>query len=449
MELSDFQIQILSIPEEFDIFLGGGRGGAKSYSLALLALRHAEQYRERARVLYIRKTYKGLADFEDICRFMFARAYGRGLKYNATEHIFRLPSGAYVELGQLETPQDYAKYQGRSFTLLLVDEAGQYASAELLDRLRSNLRGPKDIPIRMAMAANPGDVGHSWIAKRYVFKTAPWVPFHEENSRRTWLYAPSTYLDNPHIDREQYRNQLESSCPSDPELLRAWLEGDWAVARGAYFGGCLEESRNAVDPWPWVPAGWNTYLAHDFGSSAPSVTYLVCASPGGTAHGKYYPRDSLILIDEFASNEPNNLDKGMGYTVPTLAEHIKDMCKRWKRRPRGVADDAIFSFNGSAAGSISDEFRRAGVYFLPARKAERIGGWNVLRRLMADAGKPDLSGMYISRSCEYFWATVPYLGRDPRRIEDLDSRGVDHAADAARYACLKGGDAIQVMKVKI
>src|SRR5512139_57351 len=139
MELSDFQTKILSIPEEFDIFLGGGRGGAKSYSLALLALRHAEQYRERARVLYIRKTYKGLADFEDICRFMFGQVYWRGLKYNATEHIFRLPSGAYVELGQLETPQDYAKYQGRSFTLLLVDEAGQYADAELLDRLRSNL----------------------------------------------------------------------------------------------------------------------------------------------------------------------------------------------------------------------------------------------------------------------------------------------------------------------
>ena len=36
--------------------------------------------------------------------------------------------------------------------------------------------------------------------------------------------------------------------------------------------------------------------------------------------------------------------------------------------------------------------------------------------------------------CEYFWQTVPYLARDKRDPEDLDSRGADHAADAARYA---------------
>ena len=57
-----------------------------------------------------------------------------------------------------------------------------------------------------------------------------------------------------------------------PELLRAWLEGDWTVARGAFFAGVIEERRNAVDTWQDVPHGWTTYLAHDFGSAAPSVT---------------------------------------------------------------------------------------------------------------------------------------------------------------------------------
>jgi hypothetical protein len=33
-------------------------------------------------------------------------------------------------------------------------------------------------------------------------------------------------------------------------------------------------------------------------------------------------------------------------------------------------------------------------------------------------------------------ATVPFLPRDPRRVEDVDSRGPDHAADARRYALL-------------
>jgi hypothetical protein len=371
---------------------------------------------------------------------VYGSLFGTALRYNSQEGLFRFPNGATLEINQLEGPGDYQKFQGRSFTLLLIDEAGQYAVPDLLDRLRSNLRGPRDLPIRCVIAANPGDVGHQWLAKRYVFKAAPWTPFVEESSGRQFVYAPSTFLDNPFIDQAQYRKQLESSCPSDPELLRAWLEGDWAVARGAYFGAVLDERRVAVAMWPAIPTyhgePWPASLAHDFGSSAPSVTYVIARSPGAEAFGRFYPRNSLVLVDELATNEPGAMNKGMGYTVPILAEQIKAMCARWKIKPSGVADDAIFARMGSGAGSINDEFRRAGVTFRPAKKADRITGWNVMRRLLQDAGKPDVPGLYVARHCEYFWATVPYLGRDPRRVEDLDSRGPDHAADAARYGCL-------------
>jgi len=42
IELNEFQQRALTMPEEVDLFLGGGRGGGKSYALAFLALRHAE-----------------------------------------------------------------------------------------------------------------------------------------------------------------------------------------------------------------------------------------------------------------------------------------------------------------------------------------------------------------------------------------------------------------------
>lgn len=439
LKLSPFQERVLRIPEQADIFLGGGRGGAKSYCLAILALRHAEQYGAKARVLYIRQSHKGCADFESLCLDLFGRIYGKALRFNGQDGLFRFPLGASLEINQLADATDYAKYQGRSFTLLLIDEAGQWPTPDLLDKLRSNLRGPQNMPIRCALAANPGDVGHQWIAKRYVFRAAPWTPFLEDKSGRMFVYAPSTFVDNPFIDREQYRRQLESSCPSDPELLRAWLEGDWAVARGAYFAACIDESRNAVPTWTEIPKHhgerWEAYLAHDFGSSAPSVTYVVAKSPGAEGpDGRFYPRDSLILIDELATNEPGNLTKGLGWTVPILSEAIKEMCAHWKIRPQGCADDACFAKTGSGAGSIALEFQREGVFFLPAKKGTRIVGWNVMKRLLQDAGQPDVPGMYIARHCTYFWSTVPYLGRDPKRIEDLDSRGPDHGADAARMA---------------
>ena len=187
-----------------------------------------------------------VSDFELLTRELFGTVYGTLARYNATEHVWRLPNGAYMELGQLESFADYAKYQGRSFTLLLVDEAGQYPTADLLDLMRSNMRGSKGIPIRMVIAANPGGPGHFWLAKRYVFQTGPWKVFDEAKSKRKFVYAPSTLVDNNFIDREQYSDQLNSACPDDPELLRAWLTGDRAVNRGAYFAACLEESRNAI-----------------------------------------------------------------------------------------------------------------------------------------------------------------------------------------------------------
>ncbi len=113
------------------------------------------------------------------------------------------------------------------------------------------------------------------------------------------------------------------------------------------------------------------------------------------------------------------------------------MCKRWQMKAAGVADDAIFAKEGHAAGSIADEFSRCGVRFDPAKKADRITGWNIMRRLLADAGQVDKPGLYISRSCSYLWETLPTLARDQKRIEDVDSSGPDHGADAVRYGCLR------------
>ncbi len=463
LQFNEFQRRLLTLPETADVFCGGGRGGGKSYGLALLALRHVEQYGARARILYIRRTYKGLADFELVTRDLFGTVYGTAARFNAAEHVWRFPNGAYLEMGQLESAGDYAKYQGRSFTLLLIDEAGQFPTPDMLDMLRSNLRGGKDIPIRVVIAANPGGPGHHWLARRYVFKAGPWKPFHEERSKRTWIYAPSTFDGNQFLDRDQYRDQLEASCPSDPELLRAWLTGDWAVNRGAYFASVLDEDRNAVDPWTSIPETyddsrvqgadgwqrrgwkkWEHWLAHDFGSTAPSVTYLMVKSPGGEHQGVYYPRDSIILVDELAAVRKDNLNIGLGWTAAITGEAIVGFCKQWDVRPVGVADDAAFSRTGHSA-TIADEFRRVGVHFYPAKKSERVPGWQRMSRMLADAGKPDVPGLYISRACEYFWATVPYLARDEKRLEDVCSSGPDHAADACRYGILRQSREVVVM----
>ena len=66
-----------------------------------------------------------------------------------------------------------------------------------------------------------------------------------------------------------------------------------------------------------------------------------------------------------------------------------------------------------------------------------------MRTMLEAAGKVDVPGLYVSRACAYWWATVPVLARDPRRIDDVDSRGPDHAADATRYAIV-GDESLMV-----
>lgn len=335
----------------------------------------------------------------------------------------------------------------------MIDEAGQFAQPDLLDLLRSNLRGARNIPIRVAIAANPGGPGHHWIARRYVFKAQPWTMFYEEKSKQRWVSAPSTFVDNEFIDAAQYRDQLESACPSDPELLRAWLLGDWAVARGAYFASALEESRVAIGPFTTMPmhryegehVQWDHWISHDYGSSAPSVTYLIAKSPGAEFEGKFYPRGSLLVIDELAAVRRNNLNLGLGWTAATTAEAIVEFCKRWEVRPQGVCDDACFAKTGHQGGSLADEFSRGGVSFQPALKADRISGWEKMKRMLSDAGKLDKPGLYVSRGAEYFWSTVPFLTRDTKRIEDMSSDGPDHGADSLRYGLLYSSPAVGVI----
>lgn len=116
------------------------------------------------------------------------------------------------------------------------------------------------------------------------------------------------------------------------------------------------------------------------------MTYLVAKSPGGGAFGKYYSRDSLVLVDEFSTALPDQPHKGTNWIIPILSEEITAMCKDWEVRSEGCADDAIFSRTGSVSGSIAEEFARSGVIFHPDKKADRLTGWTIMRRLLADAG---------------------------------------------------------------
>jgi phage terminase large subunit-like protein len=121
-----WQADVLAVPEDVSLLLAGGRGSGKTTASMMDALRHCEKYKDRARVLLVRETLKSLTEVEDELQASLAAAYPRGLKINRQEHVFRLPNGATIECAPLEGVADYSKLQGRSFSLIIADEVGNF-----------------------------------------------------------------------------------------------------------------------------------------------------------------------------------------------------------------------------------------------------------------------------------------------------------------------------------
>lgn len=428
---SRYQRAILSLPEKYNLLLCGGRGGGKSFAIIFLLLKHIEQYGERARALLVRESWDALKQLEDEFELIALYATNGAVKHNKTEHAFYFPNGGTVVFNQIAEQKDYVKFQGKSFTLLIVDEFGLIRDTRWVLLLTSNLRGPKGIPLRTVWAANPGGPQHGFLYHEFIKKSQPWRKYEYEGQE--WYICPSTWRDNPNIDQEDYVKKLRAACKGDEDLFRAWDRGDWDIARGAYFAGALDERIHKITnkEFPLQKLDrrvWRPYVSIDWGTGSPSVTYVFAESPGILK----YPKGSLIICDELATHEPDNINEGLNWPPSKLAEATIQLAAKWNCPPEGVSDDA----NGLEE-TLINQLEDYGLFVVRPTK-DRLSGWSAMREmLMAVKERNGNPGLFIHERCEYFWKTVPYLERDVKRPEDIVTKNVpDHGADSARYGVM-------------
>lgn len=432
MKPTAYQDRILGVPESFNLFLGGGRGGGKSHGAGWLVLRHVHQYGERAKALVVRQTHKSNSDFEDLVEALLVHAYGSArVGRNRQDHLITVDGGGSVEFGQIDA-QSYSRFQGREFSLLVADEVGTFTTMKWIDRLRSNLRVP-GVPPRVVLLSNPGGPLHTVLHRRYVSGRVPWAPFADEDGDR-WVYCPSVLDDNPHLDHATYARNLVKAAGGDRELAKAWLEGSWDAISGAFFSDVLSPGL-WFDDEAWRPTerGWMTGVSLDWGWSAPSV--VLFATRAGTSGlvgpgGLVVPNESWVVLEELATAESGDPNVGLQWPPAMLAEAALERCKRWGVAPRGVGDDA----RGLQNDTLLDQLRDLGMSLRKPRK-DRISGWTKLKSMMAAVrdGDSDQPHVYLSTRCRYLAETLPILARNQLRLEDLDSPGPDHGADALRY----------------
>lgn len=430
----------------FEVFFGGARGGGKTDGMLGEWLSHADLYGPDANGLMVRRQRTELMD--TIRRSH--RIYGMldGWKWHEQDKTWTSERGAQLRFAYLERDTDAEGYQGHSYTRVYVEELGNFRSPEPVLKLMATLRSGAGVPCGFRATGNPGGPGQSWVRSRYIDPVTPWTvqrepfvnPFTGETIVRDRVFIPSSVQDNRYLGSDYVANLM---MQGSPQLVRAWLGGDWSAIEGAFFEE-WSEAQHVVSPFA-LPSDWLRFRSMDWGSAKPfSVGWWAVVGDDHAlrdAHGRMLPRGALVRYREWYGCKPGSPNTGLKLTAEEVADGIKAREIGSNGRPEqiayGVLDPAAFAEDGGP--SLAERMRRRGVAFRPAdnKRVARngaMGGWDMFRqRLKGEHGNPML---YVFSTCRDFIRTVPTLQHDAARPEDLDTEAEDHAADEARYGVM-------------
>lgn len=417
------QVALLCCPV-FEIFIGGARGGGKSDGCLGEWLAHAGRHPQDANGLWVRRQLVDLRDTIERSKKLFIPL---GATYNEQTKIWKFPGGARLTFAHLESDGDADSFQGHSYTRVYVEEMGQFAQKEPIFKLMATLSRAQGIPCKFVASGNPAGAGHHWIKERYieparlgykVLQTEYANPFTGDKIIRDRVFLPSKVTDNPFLGADYIAN-LQMSGP--PDLVKAWLEGDWDIHLGAYFP--MFGARH-VCPRFAIPKHWQRYLGFDWGYHSPFCAGWAAVSSGKDDAGKEvpYPKNSLIFYREWTARGIDNIDIARGIVERSNGEDLV-----------AVADPSIFAHDGGP--SINDQFRAtfaaAGIHGFKPADNDRISGWSQITRRLT----PNPAMIYFMDHLRYLLATIPALQIDQKRPEDVDTTGEDHGGDMVRYVC--------------
>jgi phage terminase large subunit len=417
---TDRQRECLAALRRFRFVLyGGAMGGGKSFLLRWWCVRQCLYYHAKYGVKGVRVGLFSM-DFPTLkdrqiskMQYEFPEWLGKVADTQSEGFIFKLKDrfgGGIIALRNLD---DASKYKSAEFASIGVEELTENAE-DVFHKLRNRMRWP-GIPTQdthFLGCTNPGGPGHAWVKRLWIEKD---IPPNLEALRKEFVYIQAKASDNPHID-EEYKRQNLDTLPED--MRRAFAEGDWDLFEGQYFSEWRAEV-HVCEPFE-IPWFWKIERCGDWGEANPCAHLWVATNPEGQKYvvGEVY---------------------GAGLSIEKQAELIHAFEAGKTIAPYGILDGACWDASGRPK-SIADQFAEYKVRWLPSEKGpgSRVAGWRVLRSLLSfdrdESGKvtrqPKLK---VFSTCKHLARTLPSLVHDKLKPEDLDSNGEDHACDALRY----------------
>lgn len=328
-----------------------------------------------------------------------------GVRFWSEDQEYRYGSGAIVAVCGLDDPE---KVKSTEFDLIYVQEATELDQLDwelLVSRLRNGVLSYQ----QLIADCNPADPYH-WLKQRC--------------DRGECLLLDTRHEDNPVLydhPRGQWsefgRTYLETLDTLTGYTYQRLRLGQWVAAEGMFFTEFRME-RHVVEGFD-VPEEWTKWASVDYGFAAPFCCLWYARDPETRKVYVYRERYTAGLRDE------------------EQAELIKQESEG-ERIVQWVLDPSMFNARTEAARpSIAQVYANAGLRNLTAGFNNRVQGWAVVRRALADVeGGPRLQIM--GERCPNLLREIPAMVHDPLDPEDVadkvrSMKVADHSVDSLRY----------------
>ena len=454
--------------EANEVFFGGAAGGGKSYVLRADAIIWCMNV-PGIQVYLFRRLYKDLlrshmsgpSSFPMLLREFVEDKLVR-INYSNNEILWS--NNSKIVLAHIQHESDLENFLSQEINIALFDEASTFTE-KMYRFIRSRVRiGGLQIPSefvgrlpRIGLASNPRGPMHSYLKTGWVDAAAPETVFQapQLDGGMTREYIPSKLADNPTltVNDPQYADRLMGL--GDPDVIAAYLEGDWTAVEGAALG-MWDAAYHIIEPFE-IPFSWTIKRGYDYGYSAPYSVLWIAISNGESylnSDGQEctIPKGSCIFIRELYGDDGQ--EHGLKEDVRLTAQKVK-MVENLHLPSRaikpGPADTAIF--NSEQGPSIASTMSEEGVKWTKANKrpGSRVIGLATIRQMLTEATKdlPERPCMYIFDTCPRLISHLPLLTVDEKTGEDVDTSGQpDHDYDVVRYLLLDAGHQVKVVGVE-
>jgi hypothetical protein len=435
-----------------EILYGGAAGGGKSYLMRTTAISWAYEI-PNLQIYLFRRNFP---DLEKNHLYgptgllaLLAPYINLGLvSYNASKHFFKFNfNGAMIHLCHLDNPKALLQYQGAEMGALLIDELTQLTNMEyryLRARVRLGSLAEK-IPAtwqgrfpRILCSANPGGIGHQWVKQDFIDNAQPMeirqmLPKDGGMKRQ---YIPARLTDNPTMEAS-YADKLEGL--GSPEMVRAWLDGDWDIVAGAAFEK-LSRLTHLVRPFK-LPSHWTKFMVMDWGTAKPfSVGWYAVVEGGTVIKGhdgdpdKYLPDGALVRYREYYGWNGNPDEGCRKESYEVAREVLRIEREADEKMDYRIGDSAMWAQTDGPSPQERMYIETGGKFLMRQSEKDRAMNYQEVRARIAGQDKNPM--LFVTSTCSQWWRTVPTLQLDELNPEKgPDSKMEDHCYDETGYAC--------------